>query len=469
VNAPRSVRRRILLLGLLGLLALLLALPAPPQAALAHPLDVYLQATYITVAPTQIVVELDLSPGVLVAPQILPALDTDGDQEIADAEGRAYADAVLSNVVLNVDGQPLALAVTNTDMPPYLTIQAGYGTIRIFTIAALADGMAGTHSISYRNNYAPTGSAYQVNAFVDKGAPIALGKQNRDSIQQSMTMDYAIGSVAPATAAPAATATTAVGVAPLVAALSGTGGGPWWGLLALAALLGGLHALTPGHGKTLVAAYLVGSRGTPGQAVLLGGTTTITHTASVFVVGLLALLAGRGFAAGALTTALELGAGLLVLLLGARLLWRRGRAALRGEADPAHGHSHDCDHSHDHDHDHDHHHRHPGRAGLGGVIALGISGGLTPCPEALGVMLVAISLGRVWQGLGLIAAFSVGLAATIIALGLALVLASGRVRDLGLLDRAWVRLLPLGSAALITALGGAMTVRGTLAALGVLG
>ena len=84
-------------------------------------------------------------------------------------------------------------------------------------------------------------------------------------------------------------------------------------------------------------------------------------------------------------------------------------------------------------------------------------------------MLVAISLGRVWQGLGLIAAFSLGLAATIIALGLVLVLASGRVRNLGLLDRAWVRLLPLGSAALITALGGAMTVRGVLAALGALG
>src|SRR3954447_14565406 len=99
--APGSVKRGGLRLSLLaGLFALLIAMLAPSKAALAHPLDVYLQASYITVAPTQIVVELDLTPGVLVAPQILPDLDTDGDQQITDAESRAYVDAVLSNVVL---------------------------------------------------------------------------------------------------------------------------------------------------------------------------------------------------------------------------------------------------------------------------------------------------------------------------------------------------------------------------------
>src|SRR5438067_9050604 len=112
MNEPRSTRRRrrglrpTLLLGLIALLPGLLALPA---AALAHPLDVYLQATYITVAPAQIVVELDLSPGVLVAPQVLPQLDSDGDQQISDAEGQAYGDAMLRNIVLQVDGKPLAL------------------------------------------------------------------------------------------------------------------------------------------------------------------------------------------------------------------------------------------------------------------------------------------------------------------------------------------------------------------------
>src|SRR3712207_9589239 len=110
MNEPRSIRR----FGkkptlLIGLLALLLGLLASPMAALAHPADVYLQATYITVAPAEIVVELDLSPGVLVAPQVLPQLDPDGDQQISDAESQAYVDAILSNVALQVDGKPLEI------------------------------------------------------------------------------------------------------------------------------------------------------------------------------------------------------------------------------------------------------------------------------------------------------------------------------------------------------------------------
>src|SRR4051812_31161584 len=173
MRTPRSIRRRGRRLTLLlGLGALLLALLALPAAALAHPLDVYLQATYITVAPTQLVVELDLSPGVLVAPQVLPQLDTDGDQQISDAEGQAYIGAMLRNVVLQVDDKPLVLAVTRIVMPDYLTVQSGYGTIRIFTAATPASTATGTHQLYYKNSFAPVGSAYQVNAFVDKGVAV---------------------------------------------------------------------------------------------------------------------------------------------------------------------------------------------------------------------------------------------------------------------------------------------------------
>jgi hypothetical protein len=97
------------------------------------------------------VVELDLSPGVLVAPQALVELDADGNQHISEAEGQAYADAVLRSVVLEVDGQPVALQITKIDMPEYLAIQAGYGTIRVFTEAPL-ESMAGTYQMSYANN-----------------------------------------------------------------------------------------------------------------------------------------------------------------------------------------------------------------------------------------------------------------------------------------------------------------------------
>src|SRR4051812_2678254 len=103
MNKLRTIKGRVLRPTLLlGLMAVLLGLLATPMAALAHPLDVYLQASYITVAPSQIVVELDLSPGVLVVPQVLPKLDTDGDQQISDAESQAYVDALLRNVVLQV-------------------------------------------------------------------------------------------------------------------------------------------------------------------------------------------------------------------------------------------------------------------------------------------------------------------------------------------------------------------------------
>jgi hypothetical protein len=216
---------------LLGLIALMCAVLARPQAALAHPLDAYLQATYITVAPEQIVVELDLTPGVLLAPQVLPQLDPDGDQKISDAEGRAYVDALLQDVALKVDGQALALTATKIDMPPYLNVQAGYGTIRIFTTVALAEGMTGSHQIDYKNNFAPAGSVYQVNAFVDKDVPITLGKQNRDDIQQSMTMDYVIGGAASSATATTSTELTLTPVRVLLA-------------LAVAIVPGGLYALT---------------------------------------------------------------------------------------------------------------------------------------------------------------------------------------------------------------------------------
>jgi nickel/cobalt transporter (NicO) family protein len=515
MNERRSIRRFVRRPTLLlALIALLLGLLAPPVAALAHPADVYLQATYITVAPTQIVVELDLSPGVLVAPQVLPLLDTDGDQQISDTEGQAYVDAMLRNVVLQVDGKPLALAVTKIDMPAYLNIQAGYGTIRIFTLATLAAGMAGTHQIAYTNNFAPTGSAYQVNAFVDTGVAIRLGKQNRDSIQQSMTMDYAIGSAAPGAAVPPATVATSMtaattGTASLdtsIGAAAGASGqarqllaylyapafSPWMLLLALAlaGVLGGLHALTPGHGKTLVAAYLVGSRGTVRHAVALGAIVTFTHTASVIVIGLLALFASQFVVPNVLVPILEILSGLLVVVLGVRLIWQRWIAFhSRGspDHDHAHNHSHSHDHGHTHDpgdsHDHDgghihasshdhgdgHTHSHlPPAEGvkLGSLMAMGVSGGLIPCPEALGIMVIAIGLNRILLGLGLIVSFSLGLAAVLIVIGILLVRSRSLIERFGGIGSRFAYTLPLCSAVIVTVLGIGITLSGLATYLG---
>src|SRR3712207_9133421 len=108
-------------------------------------------------------------------------------------------------------------------------------------------------------------------------------------------------------------------------------------------MLGGLHALTPGHGKTLLASYLVGSRGTVRHAVFLGGTVTFAHTASVIATGLLALLAGHLIVPDLLVPTLELGSGLLVVLLGARLIRLRWRSLRLGHD---HGHEHGHGHAH---------------------------------------------------------------------------------------------------------------------------
>lgn len=484
MNKTRSIRRhgwRPTLL--LGLISLLLGVLIPPQAALAHSLDEYLHATYITVGPTQIVVELNLSPGVLVAPAVLAELDPDGDQQIADAAAQTYVDSVLSKVLLQLDGKLLALQITAIEVPPYLNIQTGYGTLRISAVAALANGLTGTHQIAYTNNFAPAGSIYQVNTFVDKGvamtqeasarSAITLGRQNRDSIQQSLTVDYAIGGAALATVVPAATvpAATQATAAPSETAASNTPSAtplgaseqaqqllaylnqptlsPWVLLvaLALAALLGGLHALTPGHGKTLVAAYLIGSRGTVKDAVVLGGTVTLTHTASVLLFGALALAASQAVAATLLAALLELCAALLVVGLGARLAWARWQALTSGAASfggHAHPHSHVLPSSV------------PARPS--GVIGLGLAGGALPCPEALAILLVAIGLGRIGLGLGLIVSFSLGLAAVLIALGVLLVRAEARLKRFTRIGGGWQRWLPLGSAVIVMTLGAGMLV-----------
>jgi ABC-type nickel/cobalt efflux system permease component RcnA len=219
------------------------------------------------------------------------------------------------------------------------------------------------------------------------------------------------------------------------------------GLLALgtAFFLGAAHALTPGHGKTIVAAYLAGSRGRLVDAVYLGAVVTATHTASVFVLGLLALYATQTIAVERIYPWLSFVSGALILAVGLWLLKKRWH-----ERDGHHHHHHHPGHDHHHrGHDHDHHDNgHSHDQDRKGVLALGISGGLAPCPEALVVLMLSISLGRAAFGLALLAAFTLGLAAVLIAIGAAVVLAGSR---LGKAPRFAV--LPLVSAGVVTLAG----------------
>jgi nickel/cobalt exporter len=223
--------------------------------------------------------------------------------------------------------------------------------------------------------------------------------------------------------------------------------------LLIAAFWGAAHALTPGHGKAMVAAYLVGTKGTPRHAVLLGGTVTVAHTSGVFALGFVTLGLSAFIVPEQLYPWLTLVSGVLVVLVGASVLRQRVRAR-------PHVHDDDHHHHHHHDHHHEHHHHHAQDDALTskGILGVGVAAGLLPCPSALVVLLSAIALHRIALGLALIVAFSLGLAATITAIGLVAVLARRTFGRLSL-DGTVVRRLPAVSAALILVVGLVITAR----------
>ena len=284
--------------------------------------------------------------------------------------------------------------------------------------------------------------------------------------------------------------------------------------LAIAALvisfvLGGLHALTPGHGKAIVAAYLVGSKGRVIDAVFLGLVVTFTHTFSVIALGVIMLVA-QEFAPEDIVPWLSLFSGVLIVGIGAWLLTTNMKQYYSGGAhshshghghthhphdhdhshghahnhdhdhphaddhdhghDDEHGHDHDHDHSHEHDDDHEHAHSHDDpahthshggrthshvpseRTGFWGLLSLGISGGIVPCVDALIGLLFAISLNKLVWGLIILCAFSLGLAAVLVAIGILMVLAKPVIeRFTG--EGLWLQRLPMISAAVVILLG----------------
>ncbi len=208
---------------------------------------------------------------------------------------------------------------------------------------------------------------------------------------------------------------------------------------------GAMHALSPGHGKTLVGAYLMGEHATAQHALILGITTTLTHTIGVFSLGLITLFAYQFVLPQQIYPWLNFLSGLMVVGIGVNLVIRRSRhlpffrpflskvTAVDNFSSHDHDHIHSNSHFHDHDHDHFHDHSHDlpdGKVNMRNILALGVSGGLLPYPAALVLMLSAISLGQVGLGLGLVFSFSLGLTAVLTSLGLLLVRAKGMFEKL---------------------------------------
>lgn len=257
-----------------------------------------------------------------------------------------------------------------------------------------------------------------------------------------------------------------------------------FGIYSAALLLGAAHSLEPGHGKTVVAAYLVASRGRSIDAVILGLVVTFTHSFSIILLGLLAKASSRYFTDQELHGYLGIVSSIIILGIGLWMLRSRwigmrdpsrahGHLHLFGGGHHHHGHDHghshgnghmhnhgdDHDHDHDHGHNHDHGHGHnhdhgvDQRLGLTGLILLGISGGIVPCPAALAILLASASVGDIGKGLALVLIFSLGLAASLVAIGLAVVngvRATNRFID----TERYAPKVAFASAALVTLIGG---------------
>ena len=422
-------------------LLLLLALALPATAA-AHPLGNFTVNRYA---------EAVVSGERLYVRYALDLAEIPTVQEGARVRARGFAAELGRRLEVRVDGARVPLRPLASEVHT----RPGAGGLRTLRFDAVYDaGPAGRRLALRDRSFEGRLGWREVVVRAERGASITRSdvpsRSVSDALRSYSTRDPldvrdAVAVVVPGDAA---------GVPPALAATPGSSGRAEAlvagelsaGVVAVSLLLalfwGAAHALSPGHGKAIVAGYLVGARGTARHALLLGAIVTATHTIGVFALGLVTLALSSVLLPEQLYPWLNLVAALLVVGVGAGVV----RARL------AHARAHARGHHHHPHHDHDH--------GLSGrsLLGVGISGGIVPCPTALVVLLGAISLHRVGFGLVLIVAFSIGLAASIAGIGLIAVAARGALSRIGF-DGRLVRALPAVSAVLVLALGLAMTAR----------
>ncbi len=485
-----NVRRRLLVM-----LCFIIAAWSTTGTILAHPLDELAHTVQISLRPEDVAVQARISVGPLVASRIWGEADANGDDAISTDEAAQWGQRYLTEFDLEIDGAPLTLALDSTgvtfpDSRNSLFL-GSKGQIVLNAIATLPHLSTSTHQLRANGRAYAKISTYK---FTILAAPGVVVREATNSTQHEVTFPIELaanGAVqsTPNTAAAPTNLAERIGDSQLVSRLrEGRFSPGFLAMTLLAALLfGALHALQPGHGKTLVAAYLVGSRGTVRHAITLGSIVTFTHTASVLALGTLLLAFSQTIKPERILPGLTAASGLLVVGLGLTLLRTRLREVWRGVT---HHHDHDHDHHH-HDHDHDHHHHHhddhdhhhhhdhhdhhhhhhghgrhshshelPERITPRSLIALGISGGIVPCTEALVILIVAVAVGQMVLGLLMIIAFSIGLAGVLIGIGVALVTVGSRLRNALPTTPKLAYWLPVLSAALVIGLGAALAWQG---------
>lgn len=444
-----------------------------PGAASAHPLGNFTVNTYagLHLVPEEVRVEYVVDMAEIPTFQALPAIDTNHDGTGSAAELAAWAKAqapqLVAGLSLQVDGRDAPLAV-GSSTATYRPGQGGLNTLRLeATFSAPVSGRVGSFTFIDGNFTGHVGWR-EVTAVGEDGERVsgssvpsrsisdALLSYPQDLLSSPLHVTSATARFGPGASVGTASATDPTsGARPLVesgafAALVQHHGLP---LVALAFLLaiafGAWHALLPGHGKTLMAAYMVGAGSRARQAVAVGTAVAVMHTASVLALGLLVLTLEQTFRPEALYPWLGLLSGLVALGLGAYLLITRIGAWMASTR-------HDA--AHEHGHDHAHEVPADGALSKRGLMALALAGGVLPAPSALLVLLASIEAHRVLFGLSLVIAFSGGLAAALIVVGLgAFRLREAMARRM---SSVWARLVPVASASAIVGFGVFYSVRG---------
>jgi nickel/cobalt exporter len=464
-----------------------------PRPAAAHPLGNFTvnHLSRVSVTGDSVAVRYVLDMAEIPSVALDRTLSADGAPTAAEYArwGTAHAAEIAAQLELTVDGARVALspgAVWVTTRPgaaglPTIYLRADYRTTlpaharTLLYVDRTEAGRLGWKDAVLAPATEPT---HELRVY-----PNALVGSPRSRTAIAATID-ARGI---ARQAPDAASSAAEPPAPSVARMNALSdvlaqhdGGPLFllGALLLAVGLGALHALEPGHGKTLLAVSLVGARATASQAFILASSLTVAHTIGVVVLGFVVLFATRWIVPEAVYPWVTLGSGALVATLGARAL----AAELRRRRPTVHAHVHAHDHAHPHAHDHVHGlgvdghdhalldeahartHALPGTAPLTfrTAVLAAASGNLAPCPAALVVLLAAIALHRIALGMTLIVAFSIGLAATLTILGLAVVRGAAWLSERPQFA-AVTRWAPFASAGAIALVGAAMVGEGLVA------
>jgi nickel/cobalt transporter (NicO) family protein len=456
-----------------------------PAAAWAHPLGNFTINAYagVVVRPDAVLVDYVVDMAEIPSFQERGRIDRNDDGKVDQAESDAYRGSrcasLATNLTLEVDGAPVQLRPGESTLA-FRPGAADLTTLRLtclFSVAGSASNAERTVTFA-DENFRDRLGWHEVTATGDRmtlsrsSVPSTSGSDRLRSYPKDvLPLDVRSATLAvrpggPALAAPIGERSVQGSVdgperpggSGLLADLAGRRNlsiGVVAVILLVALGVGALHALGPGHGKSLIGVYLVGSGGSLRQAVSVGAAVSVMHTASVLALGVIVISAERVLPPERVYPWLGLGSGLIALALGASLLVARIHR-LGGE--PSHPHEHEHDHETD---GRAHGHIHPAPAGplsRRGLLALAISGGVLPSPSALVVLLVSVSLGRTIFGLAVIAAFSVGLAASLVGVG-ALALGARDLASRHLSGRLW-RLAPVASAATIALIGAALTIKG---------